>query len=490
MRKLCMNFTNIHKTTNHTLPKSDLQKHNLFHTNDLPKMVHSGSPNKYPKIVHLVLYSKNPEYDEMLEITREYYRLFSNVYTLYYCFCPDLETEYELNEKENILYIQGTETIIPGILDKTVKAFQYVFEHFPDMDYVLRTNISTIVNLFYLSSILQQTELKYGSSHNLIIPLGYIDPYCGINDDRYVGLEYPSGTAIILHKMIVQKILSNIQQNDYNVIDDVAIGHCIRKIFPDMPLIHFSKYYKCVHPNNMDTMDYSQIMFYRNKNGDRYSDIQNMKTIITKLTRVDLCQKMISSYRIGDLILVQLTPEEKQEIVEDFPGSIATQFILSETENMSVADKIQSISKIVDTYIETHVNQLPADISQSTVIHLRLGDVIQGNTYHEKSKRPIELSKLANMLEGNQQKKYVIGNIFFAKPSSTNYSECITASNTYLRSVLQELGAEHYDSKNADLDLCCAVKCDTFIQGRGYYSQLISEIRNCPPSKISSYITV
>jgi len=42
---------------------------------------------------------------------------------------------------------------------------------------------------------------------------------------------------------------------------------------------------------------------------------------------------------------------------------------------------------------------------------------------------------------------------------------------------MNELNAEHFDSVNADIDLCCAVKSKLFIQGKGYYSKLIVEIR-------------
>ena len=44
--------------------------------------------------------------------------------------------------------------------------------------------------------------------------------------------------------------------------------------------------------------------------------------------------------------------------------------------------------------------------------------------------------------------------------------------------MINEFEAEHFNSGNADLDLCCAVKSKLFIQGKGYYSQLIVDIRN------------
>jgi hypothetical protein len=127
--------------------------------------------------------------------------------------------------------------------------------------------------------------------------------------------------------------------------------------------------------------------------------------------------------------------------------------------------------------IERNIDFLPKDISDSTLIHLRLGDVISGNEWHEKLKRPLDVSFLKSLVSKDTNKKYVIGKCFFAETSSRNYKECIRDSNIYLQNVIAELQAEHFDSGNTDIDLCCAVKSKLFIQGKGYFSKLIVEIR-------------
>ena len=66
---------------------------------------------------------------------------------------------------------------------------------------------------------------------------------------------------------------------------------------------------------------------------------------------------------------------------------------------------------------------------------------------------------------------------FFAKTSSNNYDECIKLSNQYLQDVITSLNADHFDSGIADIDLCCAIKAKLFIQGKGFFSKLIVEIR-------------
>ena len=52
---------------------------------------------------------------------------------------------------------------------------------------------------------------------------------------------------------------------------------------------------------------------------------------------------------------------------------------------------------------------MPDDIAESTLIHLRLGDVIGGNQWHEKMKRPLGVDCLKSLLANYDNKKYVIG---------------------------------------------------------------------------------
>ena len=139
---------------------------------------------------------------------------------------------------------------------------------------------------------------------------------------------------------------------------------------------------------------------------------------------------------------------------------------------------IDLITKIVLEHCKKNIEKLPKDISDSTVIHLRLGDVIGGTTKHERSKTPLPFQYYNDLLKDNNDKKYIIGKCFFAKTSTKNFDTCINLSNEYLKSIISELHAEHFDSGNPDIDLCCAVKSKLFIQGKGFYSKLIVDIRN------------
>jgi hypothetical protein len=190
---------------------------------------------------------------------------------------------------------------------------------------------------------------------------------------------------------------------------------------------------------------------------------------------------MISSYTLGDLVLGEyyaiIVPESlKDKILIEHPNSFGSKFITEKRKNNS-NNNIDIITKIVLDYLDENSDFLPKDISESTVIHLRLGDVIAGNEWHEKSKRPLSVEHIRSLVKNDTNKKYIIGKCFFASPSSTNYSECIQKSNEYLHNVMNEIQAEHLNSENADIDLCCAVKSKLFIQGKGFFSKLIVEIR-------------
>ena len=187
---------------------------------------------------------------------------------------------------------------------------------------------------------------------------------------------------------------------------------------------------------------------------------------------------MISSYRLGDLILLDnLNSCEIERLLREHPDSFGSKYILEKRENNNCSN-IDIITKIVMEYIDKNIELLPKDISESIVIHLRLGDAVGGNEWYEKAKRPLSIDYLKQSLNQNNRKKYIIGKCHFGTHNSPNIEESIALSNKYLKDVINEFEAEHFNSGNADLDLCCAVKSKLFIQGKGYYSQLIVDIRN------------
>jgi len=185
---------------------------------------------------------------------------------------------------------------------------------------------------------------------------------------------------------------------------------------------------------------------------------------------------MISPYRLGDLVFMWVEEEDQKLILSDYPDSIGAKFILEKGKN-NHRDNMSIMYDIVSDLLKKDNDIIPQDVDDSTVIHLRLGDVIAGTTYHEQGKRPLSVDYLKEELKDNTDKRYVMGKCFFARASSTNYVECVKKSNEYLQSVITELDAEYFDSGNADIDLLFGIKSKLFVQGKGYFSKLIVFLR-------------
>ena len=240
--------------------------------------------NSSINIINLVLYSNNDEYNEMYKLTKLYYKKFNNVKTIYYKFDENITDNYELND--DILSIKGKETFIPGILDKTIKAFQFINDHYK-FDYIVRSNISTIIDFNLLTNYLKQNYTDYGGG--LKLSLYKIETSYGITDSTHFGTEYASGTSIIISRKVLSNIINNIDKIRYNYIDDVALGifisensnNIIIKYVPDKHFIMVQDYDDQSKLIN-DIKD-KQYIFYRNRQENRKKDILQMETIINNI---------------------------------------------------------------------------------------------------------------------------------------------------------------------------------------------------------------
>jgi hypothetical protein len=224
--------------------------------------------------MHLVLFSHGDEYDDMYKITKQYYQQFHNVTTIYYTFSESIQDAYQIID--GILYLPGKETYTPGILDKTIKAFEFVKDK--SFDYLIRSNISTIINFNHLSSILIQYPVNFGGG------IVYTHTWGGKNHERY-NTHFPSGTTIILSKPMLIGLLDKKDKINYNIIDDLEIGYVIEKEFPYLPFYSLEHYFAYVdEKTDIDQLDYTNTIFYRNKSDNRKHDIQNMKKIVSYLS--------------------------------------------------------------------------------------------------------------------------------------------------------------------------------------------------------------
>jgi len=240
------------------------------------------------RILHLVLFNHddNGAYDKMQRSSHDFYQRFqSNVDTYYYCFSPKLTQPFVLDAKSGILYIQGEESYAPGTLDKTIKVLHWAEDKLPQYDYVVRSNISTLVDFEELLPTLEKTPIDYGGG--LINNLAWLDERSGVKDETYYGTKYVSGTCIIFSSRCAQQIIAKSYLMNYNLVDDLAIGVFVQNHLPEMgdpvgidgfvfvPNLGRS-------PDKMKAfVDENQPIFYRNHNGDRQLDADQLQVLTT-----------------------------------------------------------------------------------------------------------------------------------------------------------------------------------------------------------------
>lgn len=242
-------------------------------------------------ILHLVLYSNDLNYDDMYKSTRTYYHLFNNVKTYYYKYDENIINDYEI--KNDIILLRGKEKSIVSV-DKTMKALNMFDCNL--FDYVVRSNISTIVNFDLLINYLSNSKntnthvVEYGGGH--IFNLTWTDPNYGIHDNTFFGTNYVSGTCIILSKNICQYLKSNIEKIHNHIVDDLAIGVFLK----DIPITDIGNFYiVCNLYGNYQNIKQimNNIIFYRNRNYSRELDAQQIREIIRLLIHNKMTEQKI-----------------------------------------------------------------------------------------------------------------------------------------------------------------------------------------------------
>jgi len=235
------------------------------------------------KILNLILYSDNKDYyKKMYNILTNYYNHYSYVKTYFYKYNENINNDVELID--NIINIKGKENYNPGILEKTLKTLKYVEKEFEDYDYLIRTNISSVVDFDLLKEQLEATPILYSGGTHILI-LKWIDEPAGIIDTRHFFTPYVSGTSIIFSKEGYKLLINNTHLIDKTLIDDVAIGVFFKTINIQLTNLSYNNNRHIDVPENLKYYDINNILndnfiVYRNRHDtDRNEDANNMKII-------------------------------------------------------------------------------------------------------------------------------------------------------------------------------------------------------------------
>lgn len=228
------------------------------------------------KVLNLILYSENIEYKQMYKILSSYLKK-NDILHFFYCFKDDdnFFENKDIKIIDDIIYFKGKESFIPGILDKTLKVFDF-FKNY-DFDYIVRSNISSLIDWRSLNEYLINNKCDYWGP--VFYYGSFIDLQSGLTKEKnelYGKHPFVSGICIVLSKAFIQKI-SSMRETimSYGIIDDVAIG------------IFFGEHCNDLKRGNLglDTRGFNVtdkidgVIVYRNKRENRYSDIQALSRL-------------------------------------------------------------------------------------------------------------------------------------------------------------------------------------------------------------------
>jgi hypothetical protein len=240
------------------------------------------------RIVYLSIYNHSEDYAKM-KCSQESYLTFLKSQGIhinfFFIMFDKLDTDFIFDEKTYTLRINGEESHLPGILNKTIKAFDIITHKLNiHYDFLFRTNISTFIHFkqafHILSKVKNPSEIPYYIGPfiqvNWIIPMDG-----GIKDgvtEKHHGQIFALGTCIILSKPTIQHILNNPHLLSHDVVDDVAIGIYLTTHVANIQIIIINDFY-CWDNNFI--LNPSHICYKNNEHKDnRHLDVNRLDSIV------------------------------------------------------------------------------------------------------------------------------------------------------------------------------------------------------------------
>jgi hypothetical protein len=237
------------------------------------------------RVLILVLYNETEKYRKMLEIQKYYKNIFADLNTIFDIFFISYnpKQERDIIIENDMIYLKGEEIYL-DMTRKTIDALNYLIKIENKVyDYIVRTNISTIINYNNLYIFLQTLPDKQLYTGGLFETLTWLDYYSGINEttiQKYnlYNLHFIQGTSIIFSFDIANYFIENKNKLVYDIVDDVTLPLFLRDTLPDV-YMNIEKYCNgFVSINKYDT----NAVFIRNKHSSEHGDIITQMVDIIK----------------------------------------------------------------------------------------------------------------------------------------------------------------------------------------------------------------
>jgi hypothetical protein len=181
-----------------------------------------------PSILNIVPTNADAAYQRMAASLKGFYKKFSNVRTIFVEYTKDIHGDFFF--EDDCLYLRGDDGISPPgpILRKTLDTMLFLENQLSVYDYVIRSNVSTIIDFSTVGKLLANSPGKKHYFTAMVNTVANLDPPLGIVDMKYFGVRYASGTFIGMSVDLVKTIIRKRHYLDFSIVDDVALGIFVR----------------------------------------------------------------------------------------------------------------------------------------------------------------------------------------------------------------------------------------------------------------------
>jgi len=172
---------------------------------------------------------------------------------------------FSTENKNFICYPEEDETLIPGITNKTMKAFRQILKEDSEVNYILRTNLSSFFIVENLLSVVKKLPSE--------------KVYAGVVGDTN---NFVSGAGMMLSRDVVNYLLTHeadINKLKYEDIDDILFGKILSPVYTSIPLERYDITNEPIFIQDSLENHYINILISENfhvriKNNDRDIDIK------------------------------------------------------------------------------------------------------------------------------------------------------------------------------------------------------------------------
>jgi len=241
----------------------------------------------FPKVVILIICHYSEMNMMMLdELRRKIYKNHKiNYYIVASRFSPSNPKELEV--EDDIIFVNQVETYF-NILNKTLKAMEYINNVLQlEYDFLIRTNVSTVINIPRLLTELSRIPKKNISIGGNKMQINWTCPGYGIDDNRYKGRWFVQGTSIVFSKDVCEDIIKNQHKIEKKIVDDITLfmylGNFNKEAYDSVNKYAIS-FYECSQKlDELHTIP-KDFAFYRNKSEDmRDDDIMRIRFLCNML---------------------------------------------------------------------------------------------------------------------------------------------------------------------------------------------------------------